>query len=78
MAFEFENRPYEFVDMESGDRIKLQPQQIKEEYVNRMKEFQQKVENKCHQYQVDRVAVDLSEPVEQVLYSFLLKRNKLM
>ncbi len=78
MAFEFENRPYEFVDMESGERIKLQPQQIKEEYVSRMKEFQEKVENKCHQYQVDRVAVDLSEPVEQVLYSFLLKRNKLM
>ena len=76
--FEFENRPYEFVDMESGERIKLQPQQIKDEYVSRMREFQQKVENKCHQYQVDRVAVDLSEPVEQVLYSFLLKRNKLM
>ena len=76
--FEFENRPYEFVDMESGERIKLQPQQIKEEYISRMKAFQQMVENKCHQYQVDRVAVDLTEPVEQVLYSFLLKRNKLM
>jgi hypothetical protein len=64
--------------MESGERVKLQPQQIKEEYISRMSAFQTEVENKCHQYQVDRVAVDLSEPVEQVLYSFLLKRNKLL
>jgi uncharacterized protein (DUF58 family) len=76
--FEFENRPYEFVDMESGDRIKLQPQQIKEQYVTRMKEFREMIENRCHQYQVDRVAVDLSKPVEEVLHAFLIKRNKLM
>ena len=76
--FEFENRPYEFVDMESGDRIKLQPQQIKEQYVTRMREFREMIENRCHQYQVDRVAVDLSKPVEEVLHAFLVKRNKLM
>ena len=78
MDFEFENRPYEFVDMESGDRIKLQPQQIKEQYITKMRNFQEMIENRCHQYQVDRVAVDLSKPVEEVLHAFLIKRNKLM
>lgn len=78
LSFEFENRPYEFVDMETGDRVKLQPQQIKEQYISRMKEFQQIIADRCHQYQVDRVAVDLSQPVDQVLHSFLMKRNKLM
>ena len=76
--FEFENRPYEFVDMETGDRVKLQPHQIKDQYISRMKDFQVMIENRCHQYQVDRVAVDLSQPVDQVLHSFLMKRNKLM
>ncbi len=76
--FEFENRPYEFVDLESGDRIKLQPQQIKEQYTTQMKHFQNVIENKCHQYNIDRIPVDLSQPVEQVLHSFLLKRNKLL
>lgn len=76
--FEFENRPYEFIDLESGEKIKLQPQQIKEEYVSRMKNFLQMVENRCHQYRIDYVPVDLSQPVEQVMYSYLLKRNKLM
>jgi uncharacterized protein (DUF58 family) len=77
ISFEFENRPYEFVDMESGERIKLQPQQIKEQYTSRMRDFRQLIEDKCHQYKVDRVPVDLSAPPDQVLYSFLLKRNKM-
>lgn len=76
--FNFENRPYEFVDLESNERVRLQPQQIKEQYVNEMKAFQALIENRCHQYQIERVVVDLSQPVEQVLHSFLLKRNKMM
>jgi uncharacterized protein (DUF58 family) len=78
LDFQFENRPYEFVDMESGERVKLQPQQVKEQYINKMRDFQQMVEDKCHQYQIDRIAVDLLRPVEEVLHAFLIKRNKLM
>ena len=78
LDFEFENRPYEFVDMESGERIKLQPQQIKEQYVAKMRNFQEMIANRCHQYQIDRVPVDLSKPVDEVLHAFLIKRNKLM
>jgi uncharacterized protein (DUF58 family) len=78
VTFEFENRPYEFVDLETGEKVKLQPQQVREEYTSRMNEFRQAIENRCHQYNIDRIPVDLSAPVEQVLYSFLLKRNKLL
>lgn len=76
--FEFENRPYEFVDLETGEKIKLQPGQVKDEYVNRMGAFLKMVENRCHQYRVDYVPVDLTQPVDQVLHAYLLKRNKLM
>lgn len=75
--FEFENRPMEFVDMETGDKVRLQPQQVKEQYLERMQAYRNEILEKCHQYRVDYVPVDLSEPVEQVLNSFLLKRNKL-
>lgn len=78
LALDFQNRPYEFVDMETGDRLKLQPQQVREQYVARMSAFQQEVENRCHQYGIDRELVDLSQPVEAVLHSFLLKRNRLL
>lgn len=76
--FEFENRPYEFVDMETGERIKLQPQQIKEDYMTKLADFRQKVEEKCLQYRIDYNIVDLTEDVGPVLNAFLLKRNKLL
>ncbi len=75
--FEFDNRPLEFVDMETGERVKLQPQQAKEEYMAKMEAFRKEIESKSHQYKIDYVPVDLSEPMEKVLHAFLLKRNKL-
>jgi len=78
VSFAYENRPYEFVDLETGEKVKLQPQQIKEQYMSQMGAFQEMVANRCHQYNIDRISVDLTSSVEQVLYSFLLKRNKLL
>jgi hypothetical protein len=78
LTFDFDNRPYEFVDMESGERIRLQPAQVREQYLAGIRDYITTVENKCHQYQVDRVMVDLSRPVDEVLHAFLIKRNKLM
>ena len=77
LLFEFDNRPFEFVDMETGEKVKLQPQQAKEEYMDKISVFRQNIEEKCHQYKIDYVPVDLSEPIEKVLHAFLLKRNKL-
>jgi len=77
LEFEFENRPYEFVDMESGARMKLQPALLKEQYLREMDLFRKKIENQCYQYNISRVECDLSEPVDKILHSFLLKRNKM-
>ena len=78
LNFEFENRPYEFVDMESGERIKLQPHQIRDDYMSQMAQYRAMVAQRCHQYHIDRVEADLTRPVEEVLHAFLVKRNKLM
>lgn len=78
VSFEFDNRPMEFVDMETGDRVRLQPQQVKDQYIEGITAFRKMVQERCHQYKIDYVPVDLSEPVEQVLHGFLLKRNKLL
>ncbi|MEZ5015844.1 MAG: DUF58 domain-containing protein [Flavipsychrobacter sp.] len=78
LHFDFENRPYEFVDMETGEKLKLQPQQIKEDYIQRVEEFRKTVEEKCLQYRIDYNIVDLTKDVGQVLNAFLLKRNKLL
>lgn len=78
LDFNYENRPMEFVDMETGDSIKLQPEQIKGQYIKGVKEYVKQIEERCMQYRIDYTPVDLSKDVGQVLNSFLMKRNKLM
>lgn len=77
LDFEYENRPYEFVDLESGERTKLQPAQMAAQYRKEMAEWQQLFSDKCHQYGIDRVTVDLRQDVSAVLHAFLLKRARM-
>lgn len=78
LAFDYENRPYEFVDMETRETLKINPSDIREEYLSRMQEYRQKLESHCLKYRIDLVTCDLQEPVEAVLNRYLLKRNKMM
>lgn len=78
LDFQFENRPYEFEDAETGEKLKLQPAQIRQQYLSELEKYQQEMTHRCHQYGIDRVLVDLSEPVEKVLHAFLLKRARMM
>lgn len=75
--FNFENRPYEFIDMETGDKIKLLTQQLKEEYSKQVSAFHASIRQKCLQYHIDFIPVNLRQPVEEVLRSFLLKRQRM-
>ncbi|HXA00649.1 MAG TPA: DUF58 domain-containing protein, partial [Cytophagaceae bacterium] len=39
MDFDFEERPYEFTDIESGEKIKIQPSEVKEHYKKSINSF---------------------------------------
>lgn len=76
--FEFENRPYQFIDMETGEKIKLQSNELKERYVMQMKKMQDQIRQKCLQYKIDLINADINRGFSQVLQAYLAKRNKLM
>lgn len=76
--FEFENRPYIFIDMESGEKVRLQSNQVKEYYVNQMKAYKEELKMKCLQYQIDFVEADINKGFRQVLLPYLVKRGKMM
>lgn len=75
--FEFENRPYEFIDMESGDRVKLQPNQVKEYYVTQVAEQKEKLRMKCLQYKIDYVEADIKGGFRTILQEYLVKRKRM-
>lgn len=78
LDFDFENRPYEFIDMESGERVRLQSNQIKASYINKLKSFSKELKDKCLQYKIDLVEADISEGFIPILQNYLVKRAKMM
>jgi uncharacterized protein (DUF58 family) len=77
VEFEFENRPYRFIDMETGEQVKLNPSEIKEEYARRVMEFEKELKLRCSQYHIDMVEADVNSGFDNILLTYLLKRQRL-
>jgi uncharacterized protein (DUF58 family) len=77
LDFNFENRPYQFVDIETGEEIKLQPNQIKDYYIEKNKERNLYIKTKCMQYKIDLIEVDINQGYYPILMEYLIKRNKM-
>lgn len=75
--FNFENRPYRFIDMESGRELKVNPLEIKDQYVSRLNAFKSELKLRCGQYRIDFVEADINKGFRQILLPYLLKREKL-
>ncbi len=77
MNFEFENRPYKFVDLETNESIKLQPNQVKDLYVEKMAAIKKELKLRCAQYKIELVEADINQSFDQILLPFLIKRSKM-
>lgn len=74
----FDNKPYKFIDVESREEVKLNPNQYKEEYQKQAKNYLKELRLKCLQYKIDLVEVDVNMVFDKVLNSYLLKRQKML
>jgi uncharacterized protein (DUF58 family) len=77
LDFNFENRPYVFIDMETGEKVKLQAGQVKDYYVTQMSKFENELKLRCGQYKIEFVEADINKGYKQVLLPFLMKRAKM-
>lgn len=74
LNFDFENRPYKFVDMETGSVVALNPLDYKEIYRKLSGGFAQELKNKCSMFNIDYVEADVSKTFKEILVPYLLKR----
>ncbi len=77
LEFEYDNRPYQFIDMESGEEVKLQSNQIKEYYTSKVKAFTEELKMKCLQYGIDFIPADINQGFYPILQAYLVKRSKM-
>jgi uncharacterized protein (DUF58 family) len=77
LEFEYENRPYLFIDVETGEEVKLQSNQVKELYVEKVQAYKNELHMKCLQYKIDFIEADINEGFNPILQSYLVKRSRL-
>jgi len=77
LEFSFENRPYRFVDLESGEMLRVFPSKLREQYVEAIDKYRTELKLKCGQYHIDMIEADINAGFEHVLLPYLVKRNKL-
>lgn len=78
MDFDFENRPYRFIDMETEEEIKVNPTEIKSTYRQLMSDYKKELALKCAQYKIEFVEADINEGFEQILMPYLIKRTRMV
>ncbi|MNK37706.1 hypothetical protein D3C87_562820 [compost metagenome] len=77
LDFNFENRPYEFVDMETGTVLKAHTSKVKDAYLQQMNEYRKNLALKCGQYKIDMVDADINAGFKPILEAYLIKRQKM-
>lgn len=78
LNFGFENRPYTFVDIETGDQVKAHPSQVREQYLKSIGDYTRELKLRCGQYQIDYVLADIHKGFDQVLMQYLIRRAKMV
>ena len=75
--FEFSNRPLQITDMETGEKIKVHPNNVRKFYAEQVKKITDDLSLTAAQYHIDYNKADINKGFYNVLLAYLLKRNKL-
>lgn len=78
LDFKFENRPYQFIDLETGEEVKVHPNDVREKYIEEITKRKEKLKLRCLQYGIDFVETDINKGFHALLETYLLKRKKMM
>ncbi len=75
--FDFPDRPMRFIDMETGEEVRLQSHEIKEHYTRKMQQRADELKTRCLQHGIDYIQADIRKGVFPILRHYLIKRAKL-
>jgi uncharacterized protein (DUF58 family) len=72
-----ENRPYTFIDPETLQEIKVNPATVQAEYQQKWAKWRAEWSLKCNQLQIDWMDVNIANGFQDVMQTYLLKRQKM-
>jgi uncharacterized protein (DUF58 family) len=77
LEFDFDNQPKRFIDVETGESIHLYADNVKKTYREAVEKYFNHLHQKCMQYQIDYVPVDINQGYHSILSSYLIKRQRM-
>lgn len=77
LLFDFDERPMEFIDLETNEKIKLNPGDVKQQYRLEAEKFHKSLKMRCNQYKIDFVEADVRGDFDIILQTYLIKRAKM-
>jgi uncharacterized protein (DUF58 family) len=78
LDFNFDNRPHHFVDIETGEEVRVHPNKIRDSYRTSLQQYRHELELKCAQYHIDIVDADIEQDYNGILKEYLIKRNRII
>ncbi|TWI94210.1 uncharacterized protein DUF58 [Mucilaginibacter frigoritolerans] len=78
LDFNFDNRPHHFIDIESGEQVRVHPNKIRDSYRVALNQYRHELQLKCAQYNIDLIDADIADGYHTVLREYLIKRNKMV
>lgn len=76
LTFPFERMSY-FKDMEGAGRVVANPARIRARYLERIKQFTERVREDCHRRKISYALADTKQPYDRFLAAYLDKRSRL-
>lgn len=74
---DFSNTPHKFIDLETGELVKINPREIQESFRKTQVRNKKFIKNKLSAFKIDYVEANINEGFFNVLKTYLLKRVKL-
>ncbi|PQJ69430.1 DUF58 domain-containing protein [Polaribacter butkevichii] len=74
--FNFDNVPKKFMDVETGEEINVYAENVREKYKELVDTYFNELKNKCLQYKIDYVPVDIHTGYNAILTAYLISRKK--
>ena len=75
--FQYENRPHLFIDLETGEKVRLLPGEVEKEYRRQMAAMYDQIKMTCLQYKIDLVEADIAKGYKPILQAYLAKRSRM-
>lgn len=75
--FEFKNRPYRFIDIETNEQVKVNALAVRNAYKEKTTEKINSIKSLCGKIGIEFVEADIAKDFNQILLPFILKRAKM-